>query len=360
MTTTRRLFAQQSLAALGAGTALAASAANGSSSGSHPSHRPALLLPRRLQPGDTIGLVAPSHAFFEREPFELAFEAVQAMGFKVKPGAHLRARYGQFAGTDAQRAADVNAMFADDGVAGILALRGGSGCSRIVDKLDYGLIKSRPKFFGGFSDLTALTNAIHARTGLVTFHCPMGTAEWNAYSLNNFRQLVMEGEAALLRNPTPERGDALVAKNDRTRALRGGKARGHLLGGNLSVLAGLAGSRFWPDFRGAILFLEDVNEPIYKIDSCLSTLRLAGALDQLAGVVLGGFTKCEPGEGYGSLTLDEVFDDYFVKPMNIPVYRGASFGHIKRQLTLPLGATAEIDADAGTLQLLQPVVLTQA
>ncbi|MBY0234548.1 MAG: LD-carboxypeptidase, partial [Burkholderiaceae bacterium] len=101
-------------------------------------------------------------------------------------------------------------------------------------------------------------------------------------------------------------------------------------------------------------------EPIYKIDSCLSTLRLAGALDQLAGVVLGGFTKCEPGEGYGSLTLDEVFDDYFVKPMNIPVYRGASFGHIKRQLTLPVGATAEIDADAGTLQLLQPVVLTQA
>ena len=127
------------------------------------------------------------------------------------------------------------------------------------------------------------------------------------------------------------------------------------MGGNLTVLASLAGTPYFPDCRGALLFLEDINEYIYRIDRCLSTLRLTGALGQVAGVVLGRFTKCEPGEGYGSLTLDEVFDDYF-GPLNVPVYRGAAIGHIKRKMTVPVGAPAEMDADAGTLRLLQPAV----
>ncbi|RZJ06069.1 MAG: LD-carboxypeptidase, partial [Rubrivivax sp.] len=110
-----------------------------------------------------------------------------------------------------------------------------------------------------------------------------------------------------------------------------------------------------PDCRGALLFLEDINEYIYRIDRCLSTLRLTGALGQLAGVVLGRFTKCEPGEGYGSLTLDEVFDDYFL-PLNVPVFRGAAIGHIKRKLTVPVGAAAEMDAGAGTIRLLGAAV----
>ncbi|RQO59849.1 LD-carboxypeptidase [Paucibacter sp. KBW04] len=350
--TSRRAFAAQSLAAMVAGAS--APLAQAAPRASQP--RLPLLRPKRLQPGDTIGLIAPSHAFFEREPFALAIESLQALGFKVKEGKHLRARYGQFAGTDAERAADINEFFADDGVAGILALRGGSGCNRIVDKLDYGLIRAKPKFFGGFSDLTSLTNAIQTRTGLITFHSPMGSSEWNEYSLSSFRAVVMEAQAALLRNPPPERGDNVIAKQDRIWTLRGGRARGHLLGGNLSVLASMAGSAYFPDFRGAVLFLEDVNEPIYKLDSCLSTLRLAGALDSLAGVALGAFTKCEPGEGFGSLTLDEVFDDVFVKPHKIPVYRGAMFGHIRRKMTLPVGAMVEIDADAGSLQMLEPAV----
>ncbi|MBB4843463.1 muramoyltetrapeptide carboxypeptidase [Paucibacter oligotrophus] len=349
----RRAFAAQSLAAVIGG----ATATLGHAAPAARQTRLPLLRPKRLQPGDTLGLIAPSHAFFEREPFALAIESLQALGFKVKEGQHLRARYGQFAGSDAQRAADVNAFFADDSVAGILALRGGSGCNRIVDKLDYGLIRAKPKFFGGFSDLTSLTNAMQAQTGLITFHSPMASSEWNEYSLSSFRAVVMEAQAALLRNPPPERGDNLIAKQDRIWTLRGGRARGPLVGGNLSVLASLAGSAYFPDCRGAVLFLEDVNEPIYKLDSCLSTLRLAGALDQLAGVALGAFSKCEPGEGYGSLTLDEVFDDFFVKPLKIPVYRGASFGHIRRKMTLPVGAVVEIDADAGSLQLLEAAVL---
>ena len=334
---------------LGAGAAgLLASAAPATAA-------PAPLRAPRLKPGDTLGLVSPANATFEREPLKMAIESLQALGFKVKPGEFVAARRGPFAGTDAQRAADVNAMFADDSVAGILAMTGGSGCNRIVDRLDYGLIRRRPKFFGGFSDLTSLVNAIHRQTGLVTFHSPVAASEWNDYSVQSFRALVMNAEAAVLRNPAVKPVDDLIARDERISTLRGGKAQGRLVGGNLTVLASLAGSPYFPDCRGALLFLEDINEYIYRIDRCLSTLRLTGALSEVAGVVLGRFTKCEPGDGYGSLTLDEVFDDYF-GPLNVPVYRGAAIGHIKRKMTVPVGAVAEMDADAGTIRLLQPAV----
>jgi len=313
------------------------------------------VLAPRLRPGDTLGLVSPANATFEREPLKIAIESLQALGFKVKPGENVAARRGPFAGSDAQRAADVNAMFADDSVAGILALTGGSGCNRIVDKLDYDVIRRRPKFFGGFSDLTSLVNAIHRQTGLVTFHCPVAGSEWNDYSVQSFKAVAMNAEAAVLRNPTSTPVDDLVAREERVTTIRPGKAQGRLIGGNLTVLASLAGSPYFPDCRGALLFLEDINEYIYRIDRCLSTLRLAGALGQLAGIVLGRFTKCEPGEGYGSLTLDEVFDDYLL-PLNVPVFRGAAIGHIKRKLTVPVGAAAEMDAEAGTIRLLGAAV----
>ncbi|MFN4115447.1 MAG: LD-carboxypeptidase [Inhella sp.] len=313
------------------------------------------LLAPRLKAGDTIGLISPSNMTAERAPLEFAVETLRALGFQVKLGQHVRARHGHFGGTDAQRAADVNAMFADPGVQGILALTGGSGGTRMLPLIDYAQIRRTPKFFGGFSDLTALINAIHQQTGLVTFHCPVAGSEWNAFSVESFRSIVMEAGTPLLKNPQGERGDDLVQKAWRTQTLRAGKARGRLIGGNLAVLTAMAGSRYWPDFRGAILFLEEINEYIYRVDRMLSTLRLSGALDQLAGVVIGQFTKCEPGDGYGVLTLDEVFDEYF-QPLNVPVYRGAMIGHIKRKFTVPVGAMAEIDAGAGTIELLSAAV----
>jgi muramoyltetrapeptide carboxypeptidase len=352
MTLARRQFAR-SLALTGA---LAAGLSQPATSAAAPAPLPALL-PRRLQPGDTLGLISPANATYEREPFLIASEALQALGFKVKIGANARARWGHFAGTDAQRAGDINAMFADEEVAGIIAMTGGSGCNRLLDKLDYALIKSRPKFFGGFSDLTALVNGIQRQTGLVTFHSPVAASEWNEFSVAHFKALVMQGEAPLLRNPIGERESNLVQTQDRITTLRGGRARGRLVGGNLAVLTSLAGSPYYPDFRDAILFIEEVNEYIYRCDRMLSQLRLSGALSQLKGVVIGKFSQCEPGaEKFGTLTLDEVFDDYFL-PLNVPVYRGAMIGHIKRKFTLPVGAEVEIDADAGSIQILRPVVV---
>ncbi len=318
--------------------------------------RPPALRARRLRPGDTLALVNPSGAIYERAPYTLAAESLEALGFKVREAPHLRARYGQFAGTDAERAADVNAMFADPGVQGILAMTGGSGGNRILPLLDYAAIGRNPKFLGGFSDITALLTAVHARTGLVGFHCPVAVSEWNAFSVEHFRGTVIDAQALTLRNPL-EHDDNIVPRSGRTTTLRGGTARGRLLGGNLAVLTSMAGSPYWPDFDGAILFLEEINEYIYRVDRMLSTLKLAGVLERVAGVVLGAFTKCGPGDGnYGTLTLDEVFDDYF-KPLGVPVYSGASFGHIKRKFTLPVGLEVEMDAGAGTLRYLQPAVL---
>jgi muramoyltetrapeptide carboxypeptidase len=312
---------------------------------------------RRLRPGDTIALVNPSSAVYERAPYDITIDSLQALGFKVREAPHLRSRRGQFAGTDAERAGDVNAMFADPSVHGILAMVGGSGGGRMLPLVDYAAIRRTPKFLGGYSDLTALINAVQVQTGLVTFHCPTGASEWNEFSIGWLRGAVMEAQALTLANPARDKDDNIVPRTGRITTLRPGRARGPLVGGNLTVLTAMAGSPYWPRFDGAILFLEDVNEYIYRIDRMLSTLKLSGALDRVAGVVLGGFTNCGPGDGnFGTLTLDEVFDDYF-GPLNVPVFRGALFGHIPRKFTLPVGLEVEMDADAGTLRYLQPAVL---
>jgi muramoyltetrapeptide carboxypeptidase len=315
---------------------------------------PPALRPKRLKPGDTIGLISPAQARYESTPFAIANENLQALGFKVKEGKWLRARHGYFAGTDQQRAEDLNAMFTDKNVDGIIAMSGGAGATRILHLLDYENIRRNPKALVGFSDITALHNAIQARTGLVTFSGPMGASDWNPFTLSHFRRVLMDGEAVTLKN-IPDKEDQLTQVKDRILTIRGDRARGRLVGGNLSVLNTLLGTPCQPDFRGAILAIEDVDEYIHRVDRMLGHLRLAGAFDKLAGVVIGNFTDCKPGEGYGRLALEDVFDDYF-KPLNIPVFSGSQFGHVKKKFTLPIGLDVEIDADAGTIAMLQPAV----
>ncbi len=315
-----------------------------------------LIRPRRLHAGDTLGLINPSGAIYDHAPYEQTHRALRALGFAVREAPHARARYGHMAGTPEQRASDIHAMFADPGIAGVLAITGGSGANRVLPLLDYGLIARNPKFLGGFSDLTALLSAVHEKTGLVTFHSPLGRSDWNAYSVEHFKAVAMAAQPHTLRNPEPPVDDP-ASNEGRTTTLHGGTARGPLAGGNLAVLTSLAGTPYMPQLDGAILFLEDVNEYIYRVDRMLSTLALGGVLQRVAGVVLGGFTNCTPSEGsYGTLTLDEVFNDYF-GGLGVPVYSGAQFGHVKRKLTLPLGVPAEMDADAGTIRLLEPAVL---
>ena len=310
-------------------------------------------LPAALAPGDTVALVSPSSATDERLSLQLTQEAMQALGFKVKTGEHYASRYGHLAGTDAGRAGDLNAMFADGQVKAIVCVRGGSGAARLLPMLDYDAIRANPKVLLGYSDVTALHCAIHARTGLVTFHGPIGAGSWNRFNVDQFRRVFFDRELMQYQN-TVDAGDELVPRKNRTLTITGGKARGELIGGNLAVLTALAGSPYLPDFKGKILFLEDVSEAPYRIDRMLTTLKLMGALDALAGFIFGECTDCDPGDGYGSLTLDQIFDDH-IKPLGIPAYRGAMIGHIREQFIVPVGGRVELDADAGRFRLLEPV-----
>lgn len=315
---------------------------------------PPLLKPPRLVPGDTVGLIDPASATFLRQDVEIVTETLAAMGFSAKRGAHLMDRYGYLAGRDADRASDVNALFADRAVKAVLAVRGGWGSARLLPHLDFETIRRNPKVLLGYSDLTALLNAVHARTGLVTFHGPVGVSTWTAFSVEHARRVLVDGEALAMANPV-EVKDTLVPVEDRVQTITPGVARGRLLGGNLTVLSALVGTPYLPDFQGAILFLEDVREQIYRIDRMLTQLALSGILARVRGVVIGKCTRCDPGEGYGSLTLEEVFDDH-IKPLGVPAWHGAMIGHIDRQFTLPLGVEAEIDAARGTIRLLESAV----
>ncbi|MDX3774406.1 LD-carboxypeptidase [Chromatiaceae bacterium AAb-1] len=311
------------------------------------------LLPKALHKGDTVGLVSPSKATAERIDIQIATEVLEALGFKVKHGKHLSDQRGHLAGRDEDRAADINAMFADKSVNGIICLRGGSGAARVLPLLNYDLIRKNPKVLLGYSDITALHNAIGAQTGLVTFHGPNGTGSWNSFNAEQFDRLFFQRELISYQN-TPEAKDELVPRQNRTQTITGGKVQGELIGGNLTVLTALAGSPYLPDFQDKILFLEDVEEAPYRIDRMLSTLKLMGALDKIKGFIFGECTACRPSGGYGWLTMDQIFDDH-IKPLNIPAYRGAMIGHIPKQFIVPVGGKVEMDADAGTFRLLENV-----
>jgi muramoyltetrapeptide carboxypeptidase len=320
----------------------------------HPPGLP-VLKPRRLAPGQVVGLINPAGATYLRQDVEYAKESLSALGLHCEEGKHLLDRYGYLAGTDEARAEDVNAFFKDDGIDAIMAVRGGWGCARILPLLDYAAIGKNPKVLCGYSDITALLVAIHARTGLVTFHGPDGISTWNAFSVEIFKRILFAGEPLILQNPRAP-GDNLAPSKDRIDTITPGIARGPLIGGNLSVLAGIVGSPYLPSGDGAVLFLEDVGEEIYRIDRMLTQLRLAGILDRLAGFVFGKCSNCSPGEGYGSLTLPDVLKDH-IAPLKIPAWAGAMIGHIESKFTLPVGLAAEIDATAGTIRLLEPAVI---
>jgi muramoyltetrapeptide carboxypeptidase len=313
-----------------------------------------IIRPRRLRAGDLVGLVAPSGAIDDSQPAEIAHESLEAMGLRVREGQHVRARRGYLAGTDEQRAADLNAMIRDPEVRGIFAIRGGWGAARIVDRLDYDTLARDPKVLAGYSDITALHNAVHARTGLVTFHSPIAASSWAPYPYEHFRRVVFDAEAPTL-TQAPDTGATLIPQQNRVRRIQPGRARGPLLGGNLTVLAHLVGTPYLPRFDGAILFLEDVSEAPYRLDRMLTQLKLAGILDAIAGFVFGRCTDCEPGEGYGSLNLETVLMDH-IAPLGVPAWFNAMIGHIRDQWTIPVGIDAELNADEGSIRLLMPAV----
>ena len=316
---------------------------------------PETIKPKRLEVGDTVALISPASATALRVDIEIVSESLEALGLVVKLSDHLLDRYGYLAGADVDRAADVNSQFADSDVSGIVAVRGGWGCARILPLLDFETIRKNPKVLIGYSDITALLLPVYAKTGLVTFHGPRGLGPWHPFTVDYFKRVLMDGEAVVMSNPR-NIGDGLTQVTDRVQTIFPGKAQGRLIGGNLTVLSAIVGSSYLPSCEGAILFLEDIGEDIYRVDRMLTQLKLAGILEQISGFIFGKCTDCSPGQGYGSLTMEQLFDDH-IKPLRIPSWHGAMIGHIPRQFVLPEGIAAEINSEEGSIRLLEPAVL---
>jgi muramoyltetrapeptide carboxypeptidase len=241
-----------------------------------------ILKPPRLKVGDTVGLISPA-GYIDRKDIEDIKKDLAKLGLKVKLGAHVYNRYGYLAGSDANRAADVNAMFADSSVQAILPMRGGWGCNRILPLLDYSLIRTHPKIIIGLSDITSLLIGIYANSGLVTFHGPTGQSTWNPFTVDYVKRVLFNGEVFTLQN--------LKTSDNRTitpvQTITSGKARGKLVGGNLSVLSAMVGSPYLPSWKDTILFLEDIGRGGLPVDRMLTQLKLSGFWNKLPGLSLG-------------------------------------------------------------------------
>ena len=303
----------------------------------------ARIKPRPLAPGGLVGLIAPSGSVRGDAQVDRAATALGRLGFGVREGASCRARYGYLAGRDKTRADDVNAFFADPAIRGIVCMKGGYGTPRLLDLLDYDAIARNPKVFVGYSDITAIHLALNRRCGLVTFHGPMGISdvlvEGEDYSTKSWLS-ALTSVSPLGRLDKPAGAPA-------PRVLVPGRARGELIGGNLSLVAALIDPPYALDARGKILFLEDIDEKPYRIDRMLTQLRLAGVFEECAGVVLGDWDNCGPEEGKPSLSLEEVFRDV-IAPAGKPVVMGLRAGHCSPTMSFPLGVQAILDAASST------------
>ncbi len=308
-----------------------------------------IVKPKHLSKGDTIGIVAPASPLENETEIEYTYQWLKKIGLKYKVGKHVFDSYSDFAGSDENRLADFNAMWADPEVKAVMPMRGGNGAARLLTGIDYDLIAKNPKIIVGYSDITSLLIAIHQRTGLVTFHGPMmGGFFEGSYTYHNYLKAVMNNkpiglvtdkEDKELWNPEGPPTRYIIAK---------GKARGRLTGGCMTLIRQLMGTPYEIETEGKILFLEDLDAEPHEIDRMLYQLHLAGKLEKAAGIVIGECTNCGPG-GSGrnnfplNFSLDRILEQR-LSGLGIPVIYGLRFGHSKEKCTIPLGVMASIEA----------------
>jgi len=291
-----------------------------------------LLKPKRLKPGDRIGVVAASSPF-DRQTFEQGIARIEAMGFSTVLAEGLYDQDGYLAGSDERRADQLHRLFEDPAVDGIVCARGGYGSLRILALLDFGIIRRNPKAFVGFSDASVLLANFYQRSGLACFHGPMVTALATAET---------ETVSALFSALTGP--DKIRRRSEDGETIRPGTAVGPVCGGNLTVLCHMLGTPFAPKFAGHILFLEDIGEAPYRIDRMLTQMRLAGVLRGVRAVVLGNFKDCGKPADIGRIVKQAFSEE------KIPILAGVAAGHGKCNLTLPIGPMAKLDADNGLLE----------
>ncbi len=310
-----------------------------------------IIKPMRLRKGDTIGLISPASSPEDLTKIDNAVIYFEKLGYFVKVGENVGKSDGYLAGTDEDRLNNLHSMFADKNIKAIVSIRGGYGSGRLLDKINYNLIKRNPKIFIGYSDITALNLAIFKKTGLVTFEGPMVTTDFGSiidpYTEENFWKIVTaKKKFGKLQNPDGEKFFTLAK----------GRAEGRILGGNLSILTSLAGTKFFPDFKNSILLLEELNEEPYRIDRMLNHLRLLGVFEKIDGIVLGRFVDCYQKAGERTeRTLNRVISEYF-ENLGKPVIYNVSHGHVRKNFTLPIGIRVKINSTRGFIEIMESAV----
>ena len=310
---------------------------------------PGSVRPNRLKPGMTIGVVSPSSPIRDTERESRGIKCLEDAGYRVVIGRHVYDRHGYLAGADKDRAADFTEMFARKDIDAVFCARGGYGAVRMVDTVDWDIVAANPKPFVGFSDITTLHLALENRVGMASLYGPMmlsfgGGIDETATSC--FWNLLQAAEPY----------GPLSTEGAEIRTLVGGTANGCLAGGCITLLCSAAGTVDAPDFTGRIVVLEDVGDAVYRVDRCIMQLIRACNLDKATGIVIGTVTDWEKEEKESPIiVLDDVWRD-LVAPLGIPTVTGFPFGHIPNSLTIPLGCMAELNADSGTLSILEPAV----
>jgi muramoyltetrapeptide carboxypeptidase len=304
--------------------------------------------PPRLEPGMTIGVVAPSSGIRDSR-LEAGIASLRNRGYAVRTADHVYDQFGYLAGLDAARGADFTRMFADPSIHAVLCGRGGYGAVRMLDHIDWSVVAANAKPFIGYSDITTLHLAIERHAPMVTFHGPVLTTLGEALSDAAERSFW-----GLLERPEPF-GQYDLTDSPVT-ALVPGRASGRLAGGCLALLAASVGTPESPEFSDRIVVIEDIAERAYRVDRMLMQLLRAGRLQQAAGFVIGTVTGWDEKESnLPPITLDTVWRDYIV-PLGKPAVTGFPFGHVPNPRMLPLGCVAELDASAGSLTILEPAV----
>lgn len=305
----------------------------------------ALQKPKKLNKKDLIGIISPASAPDEFLKVERGVKYLEGLGYRVKVGANVGKSHGYLAGTDQERVDDIHSMFKDKNVKAIFTLRGGYGAFRLLDKIDYRIIKNNPKIFVGYSEISALQIAFLEKAGLITFAGPMVAVDFyddvSEYTSELFWAAITSNKKI---------GKIKYPDNQKIPFLQKGSAAGRIIGGNLAVLASLLGTQYFPNLTGKILILEDVGELPYKVDRILNQLRLSGAFKKIKGLILGRFVDChEHDPNKKTLTLGEVISDY-IQPLKIPSIYTFPHGHIKDFVTIPFGIKTKLNATKGIVE----------
>ncbi|MEW6194615.1 MAG: LD-carboxypeptidase [Bacteroidota bacterium] len=305
-----------------------------------------LIKPKKLKPGDAIGIISPASSPDDLTKINSGVHYLEKLGYRVEVGKNVGLQEGYLAGSDLDRLNDLHDMFKNKHIKAIFSIRGGYGSGRLLDKIDYRMIRNNPKIFVGYSDINALQMAFYTKCGLITFAGPMVAVDFHdevsPFTEEVFwRTITSNKKIGRIKNP----------RNEKIYVLTKGRAQGRLIGGNLSIFASLIGTEYFPKIKDAVLLLEDINEAPYRIDRMFNQLKLAKIFKQIKAVVLGHFVNCiEPDTTKKSFTLNEVVIEYFQR-MKIPVMYNLRHGHVKENITMPFGIKCVVNASRGFIEI---------